>query len=78
MKIIIRNKLVSFLEENILIRNALHGFRHKYLFLRYLLDFYNNIFKIYDEKKAVDITYLEFQKAFDKVPHKRLLNKSVT
>ena len=38
-----------------------------------LLDFYKDVFNIFDETKAVDIIYLNFQKAFDKVPHKRLL-----
>ena len=28
-----------------------------------------------DEGKAVDIVYLDFKKAFDKVPHRRLLTK---
>ena len=28
-----------------------------------------------EERRTVDIIYLEFQKAFDKVPHKKLLNK---
>ena len=31
--------------------------------------------KILDERGAVDIVYLNFQKAFDKVPHARLMNK---
>ena len=30
---------------------------------------------MYDETKAVDVIYLDFQKAFDKVPHQRLLIK---
>ena len=28
-----------------------------------------------DEKKQVDLIFLDFCKAFDKVPHRRLLNK---
>ena len=31
--------------------------------------------KMLDERKAVDVLYLDFAKAFDKVPHKRLLEK---
>ena len=30
---------------------------------------------MYEEGRAVDIIYLDFQKAFDKVPHKKLINK---
>ena len=30
---------------------------------------------LYDEHRAVDIVYLDFQKAFDTVPHKRLMKK---
>ncbi len=40
-----------------------------------LLNFYNEVFNTYDETRAVDIIYLDYQKAFDKVPHKRLLTK---
>ena len=40
-----------------------------------LLDFYNDVFNIYNETKSVD---LDFQKVFDKVPQKRLLKKLVS
>lgn len=32
---------------------------------------------MYDERKTVDVIYLDFQKVFDKVPHRRLLTKLV-
>jgi len=34
-----------------------------------------DISKAMDRKKQVDLVLLDFCKAFDKVPHKRLLNK---
>ncbi|ORD93219.1 hypothetical protein ECANGB1_585 [Enterospora canceri] len=73
METIIRYKLVTFLEENIMISNYQHGFRNKRSCLTNLLDFYNDVFNIYDKTKTVDIISLEFQKAFDKILHKRLL-----
>ena len=35
----------------------------------------HDMFSIYDKSRAVDILYLDFRKAFDKVPHKRLMAK---
>ena len=37
--------------------------------------FFEEIIKWIDEGSPVDIIYLDFQKAFDKVPHQRLLLK---
>ena len=72
METIIRDKLVTFLEENSMINNHQYGFRNKRSCLKNRLHFYNDAFNIYDETKAVDIIYLDFQKSFDKAPHKRL------
>ena len=75
LETIIRDKLVKHLEGNSLLNNTQHGFRNKRSCLTNLLDFLYDILNQYDESKAVDIIYLDFQKAFDKVPHKRLLIK---
>ncbi|KAF2343169.1 Reverse transcriptase domain [Trinorchestia longiramus] len=40
-----------------------------------ILDFFREVNRIYDSTKAVDLVYLDFQKAFDKVPHERLMAK---
>ena len=69
--------LVRFQEERIFIINIHHGFRRKHSCLTTLLDLYNYAFNNYNETKAVDILYLDFQQAFDKVPHKRLI-KNIT
>ena len=75
LETLIRDKLVNHLEENNLLRDTQHGFRNKRSCLTNLLDFLYDVFNRYDDSKAVDIIYLDFQKAFDKVPHKRLLVK---
>lgn len=71
----IRDRIVKHLEDNKLIRGTQHGFRNKRSCLTNLLDFLYDVLNCYDESKAVDVIYLDFQKAFDKVPHKRLLAK---
>ena len=43
-----------------------------------MLCFYEDFTKWIDEGSSVDIIYLDFQKAFDEVPHERLLLKIKT
>ena len=40
-----------------------------------LLCFFDEITKWVDDGSPVDVIYLDFQKAFDKVPHQRLILK---
>ena len=35
--------------------------------------FFEEITKWFDDGSPIDVTYLDFQKAFDKVPHQRLI-----
>ena len=72
---IIADKIIDHLESNNLIMNSQHGFRHNRSCLTNLLDFFHTMFSIYDKTRAIDILYLDFQKAFDKVPHRRLMAK---
>ena len=72
---ILRDKITSFLDEHNLILDTQHGFRNKRSCLTNLLEFYNYVFSNSDERIPSDIIYLDFQKAFDTVPHKRLLIK---
>ena len=52
------------------LNDSQHGFRNKRSCLTSLLDFYAQVIDTYDagNNKAVDLVYLDFQKAFDKVP----------
>jgi hypothetical protein len=72
---LIRDHLIDHLESNSLIHDTQHGFRRKRSCLTNLLDFFSKVINVYDHHKAVDVIYLDFQKAFDKVPHRRLLHK---
>ena len=60
---------------NNLIGDSQHGFRNKRSCVTSLLDFFAQVIDTYDpdNNKAVDLVYLDFQKAFDKVPHERLI-----
>ena len=75
LETLIRYKIVKHLEQNNLLKNSQHGFRNKQSCLTNLLDFLYDTLNQYDENKAVDIIYLDFHKAFNKVPHKRLMSK---
>ena len=56
-------------------RHRQHGFLKARSCLTNLLCFFEEITKWVDEGSPVDIIYLDFQKAFDKVPHQRLILK---
>ena len=72
---IIAEDITKHLESSDLITDSQHGFRRGRSCLTNLLEFFHDIFSLYDKSRAVDILYLDFKKAFDKVPHKRLMAK---
>ena len=67
--------MVRHLEGNKLISCSQHRFIQKKSCLTNLLEFNEFVAPHVDKGKPVDIVYLDFQKAFDKVPHHRLVNK---
>lgn len=75
MESIIRNKLQSFIENNNILRDSQHGFCKGRSCLTNLLAFFEEATKCFDVSRAYDIIYLDFQKAFDKVPHGKLIFK---
>jgi hypothetical protein len=72
---ILRDKIVKHLEEHHLISDSQHGFREGRSCLTNLLTFFEEVSSGVDEKYPVDTIYLDFSKAFDKVPHIRLVKK---
>ena len=70
-----KNALVNHLEKNHLIRDTQHVFRKRKSCLSNLLEFLDKITRAVDEGVSVNAVFLDFAKAFDKVPHGRLIEK---
>ena len=71
----IKVRLYDHLVNFELINNSQHGFMTGKSCLTNLLDFMNFAHSSTDKGEPVDAIYLNFQKAFDKVPHQRLMPK---
>ena len=65
--------MVEFLVKHKLINTSQHEFLKARSCLTNLLSFFEEITKSADDGSPVDVVSLDFQKAFDKVPHQRLL-----
>ncbi len=75
MERIVREKLTIFLEENGLLSETQHGFRQGRSCLTQLLQHYDWILKESLNRSNVDVVYLDFAKAFDKVDHGTICHK---
>ena len=72
---LIKDHIVDFLVKHTLLNSSQHGFLKARSCLTNMLCFLEEITKWIDVGSPVDIIYLDFQKAFDKVPYQRLLLK---
>ena len=75
MEQLIKDKLVEHLEKHGLIRDSQHGFMKNRSCATNLVIFLDKLTQIVDRGGVADVIYLDFAKAFDKVPTKRLLRK---
>ena len=75
MEHIIFHFIMDHLSSNDIISKHQHGFRPSHSCQSQLLLLTDDILKAMDNKKQIDLIFLDFCKAFDKVPHRRLLNK---
>ena len=75
MESLIRDAIVSHLEQFKLLGASQHRFRSWKSCLSNLLAFLDDVTKSVEEGRNVDVIFLDFAKAFDKVPHQRLLEK---
>ena len=67
--------MMDFLVKHKLINTSQHGFLKARSCLTNVLCFFEEITKWVNDGSPVDVIYLDFQKAFDKVPHQRLIFK---
>ena len=72
---LIRDEMMHHLTTNDLLSDDQHVFRPKRSCSTQLLESIDNWSKLLEDSKPVDVVYLDFKKAFDTIPHKRLLNK---
>ena len=75
MERIIRDEIVQHMTTNNLFTECQHGFIAGKSCTTQLLEYIEDITQALDTGMGVNVIYLYFQKAFDKVPHQRLLKK---
>ena len=72
---ILRDRILTDLQEHNLIRSSQHGFYPHRSCLTNLLEFFELITQLIDEGHCVDVMFYDFSKPFDIVPRVLLLLK---
>ena len=75
---LIKDIIVDHLDMHNLIKSSQHGFRKGRSCTTNLLDFLEKVIKNVDQNIPMDIIYLDFSKAFDKVAINKLISKIVS
>ena len=72
---IVTDSIRNYMETNSLFTKCQHGFRNNRSCVTQLLEVLNNFSSMIENKDCIDVIYLDFSKAFDTVPHQRLITK---
>ena len=75
MKHILHSNIMSHFEKHAILTEAQHGFRSRRSCESQLIYTVHELTKGLSEGKQIDVILLDFSKAFDKVPHERLIHK---
>ena len=74
---ILRKNIVNFMDSNNLFNNNQHGFRSGRSCLSQLLEHFDQIIDILEEGANVDVIYLDFAKAFDKLDFNKIKSMGI-
>lgn len=72
---VVSNFIVSFLEANNILTPFQHGFRKRLSTLTQLVTTIHELASSLDKAEQIDVIFLDFSKAFDRVPHSKLILK---
>ena len=75
MEKLLKRRIVNHLENNNLLSSLQHGFRSGRSCTTQLLEYFEELEDALDNGDNTDVVYLDCRKAFDTVPHLRLLEK---
>lgn len=72
---IIATQIVNFLDQHSILTQFQHGFRKGYSTVTQLVTVIHSFALNLDNNRQTDIIFLDFSKAFDRVPHDKLIQK---
>ena len=74
MEQIIKQAVCKHLMDNVVLNKSQHGFLRNKSCQTNLISFFERVTSLVDAGNVVDIVYLDFSTAFDKVPHDILVS----
>lgn len=74
---IVLKHITTYLDEESILSPCQHGFRRGLSTVTQLIELTHDISQCIDNGQQIDLILLDFAKAFDRVPHKKLVKKFV-
>lgn len=75
MEHIVNKAITTYLEDNNLLYSKQHGFRKGLSTITQLLEIAHDFATVINSRLQCDAIFIDFSKAFDKVPHQKLIDK---
>ena len=75
MERILVSSMVTYLDDADLLSQCQHGFRKRLSCESQLIMLYQDLMSSIDKRKCIDLAFIDFSKAFDKVSHNHLISK---